>query len=88
MKETIETRELIVLDGPIRGTYHKTRNDISGAQSSLIEQTSSNASAGTPTRSSTVRTGAVYRSGAAYHRSRKPKPTRASSRSFIRCAAS
>src|SRR5271170_1485696 len=41
MKETIETRELIVLDGLdviIRGTYHKTYDDGSGAQSNLIER--------------------------------------------------
>lgn len=39
MKETIETRELIVLDGfdaLIWGTYHKTYGDNSGAQSNLI----------------------------------------------------
>jgi len=38
MKETIEARELIVLDGLdviIRGTYHKTRDDSSSARSSL-----------------------------------------------------
>jgi pimeloyl-ACP methyl ester carboxylesterase len=41
MKETIEKRELIVLDGLgviIRGTYHKTYDDTSGAQSNLIER--------------------------------------------------
>jgi pimeloyl-ACP methyl ester carboxylesterase len=41
MKETIETRELIVLDGLgviIRGTYHKTYDDSSDAQSNLIER--------------------------------------------------
>lgn len=38
MKETIEARELIVLDGLIRGTYHKTHNDVSGVQSNLIER--------------------------------------------------
>src|SRR5271170_7820384 len=41
MKETIETRELVVLDGLdviIRGTYHKTYYDGFGAQSNLIER--------------------------------------------------
>jgi pimeloyl-ACP methyl ester carboxylesterase len=41
MQEAIETRELIVLDGLdviTRGTYHKTCDDYSGAQTKLIEQ--------------------------------------------------
>ena len=41
MKEAIETRELIVLDGldvTIRGTYHKTCEDCSSAQPKLIER--------------------------------------------------
>jgi pimeloyl-ACP methyl ester carboxylesterase len=39
--EAIRTRELIVLDGLdviVRGTYHKIRDDSSGAQSSLIDR--------------------------------------------------
>jgi pimeloyl-ACP methyl ester carboxylesterase len=38
MKEAVESRELFVLDGldvVVRGTYHKTPSDISGAQSNL-----------------------------------------------------
>jgi hypothetical protein len=41
MKEAIETRELIVLDGLdviTRGTYHKTCDDCSGVQPKLIKQ--------------------------------------------------
>ena len=41
MKETIETRELIVLDGldvTIRGTYHKTYDDNLAAQSNPVAQ--------------------------------------------------
>ena len=39
MKQAIETREVITLDGPngvVRGTYHRTRNDISGSTSNAI----------------------------------------------------
>jgi pimeloyl-ACP methyl ester carboxylesterase len=41
MKESIETRELIVLDGQdviVRGTYHKTYQDSLGAQSNPIKR--------------------------------------------------
>lgn len=41
MKETIEDRELIVLDDPdvvMRGTYHKPYDDDSGSQSSSVTQ--------------------------------------------------
>jgi pimeloyl-ACP methyl ester carboxylesterase len=39
MKQAIDNRELIALDGPngfVRGTYHKTRNDVSGSTSNAI----------------------------------------------------
>jgi pimeloyl-ACP methyl ester carboxylesterase len=41
MKDTIETRELIVLDSPegiVRGTYHKTCDDSAGAELGPIER--------------------------------------------------